>query len=337
MSKLPAKIEPVTTLHSESGCSLIDAPGAAEARAVALVDQDVLKIRDAAKADNTLRAYDRAMGAFRIWCDEKRVASLPALPETVAAYIVDRMKQGASASTLSVTLAGIRHHHHECNQVSPTEDKNVKSVMRGIRRTIGTAPSQKQPATAERIAAMVAHIPDTLHGKRDRALILLGMAGAFRRSELAALDIENLRESPEGLDVTITRSKTDQEGAGYLIAIPHGQSLKPVQAVKDWINAAAISEGPLFRPVSRGGNAAARRLSAQSVALIVKHYAGMAGLDPAELSGHSLRAGFVTSAAERGVDLNRIMDQTRHVDPRTVRTYIRRAERYRDHAGAGFL
>lgn len=308
-----------------------------ERRALALVDQDVLQLHKAAKSENTLIAYEKAIMAFRIWCDEKRVVSLPAMPETVAAYLTHRMKLGAGASTLSVIQAAIRHLHRENNQPSPTDNENVKSVMRGIRRTIGTAQTQKQPATAERIAAMVAHMPTTMQGKRDRALILLGMAGAFRRSELVALDIKDLQETENGLDVFLGKSKTDQEGEGYLIAIPHGQSLKPVQAVMDWIEAAGISSGPVFRPVSRGGNALDRRLTGHSVALIVKQYAELAGLNPTDLSGHSLRAGFVTSAAERGVDLNRIMDQTRHVDPRTVRTYIRRAERYRDHAGAGFL
>ena len=209
--------------------------------------------------------------------------------------------------------------------------------MRGIRRTIGTAPVQKQPATAERLSAMLAHIPADLHGKRDRALLLLGMAGAFRRSELIGLDVEDLTFTEKGMDVTIRRSKTDQEGQGHLVAIPAGECLKPVAAVKAWLEAAGITSGPLFRPVNKAGRAGDERLSDRSVANIVKAYAGRAGLDLPAFSGHSLRAGFVTSAADRGADINRIMDQTRHTDPRTVRKYIRRAERYKDHAGAGFL
>lgn len=306
-------------------------------RAMALVDDDVRKVHLASKSENTLKAYQKQMTTFASWCQDKQVSALPALPETIAAYLVHRMKSGLSAATIEQALAAIRHFHREAGQGSPTGNENVKSTMRGIRRTIGTKQTQKQPATAERIAAMVAHMPTTMKGKRDRALILLGMAGAFRRSELVSLNIEDLQETENGLDVSLGRSKTDQEGQGYLIAIPHGQSLKPVQAVMQWIEAAVISSGPLFRAVSRGGNPSAKRLSDHSVALIVKQYADLAGMDPKDLSGHSLRAGFVTSAAERSVDLNRIMDQTRHVDPRTVRTYIRRAERYKDHAGAGFL
>ncbi|MBZ9655035.1 site-specific integrase [Phyllobacterium lublinensis] len=163
------------------------------------------------------------------------------------------------------------------------------------------------------------------------------MAGALRRSELVGLNVEDLAETTNGLDVSIRKSKTDQERQGHLVAIPHGQSLKPVSAVQEWLELAGITSGPLFRPVNKSGRVSSERLSDRSVANIVKAYAAKAGLSVADFSGHSLRAGFVTSAADRGADINRIMDQTRHTDPRTVRGYIRRAERYKDHAGAGFL
>lgn len=152
-----------------------------------------------------------------------------------------------------------------------------------------------------------------------------------------AINLEDLRTTKDGLDVAIRRSKTDQEAKGHTVAIPFGISLKPVYAVQDWIAASSISRGPLFRPINKGGVIGRSRLTDRSVASIVKRYAALAGLPEQEFSGHSLRAGFVTSAAERGADINRIMDQTRHTDPRTVRAYIRRAERYKDHAGAGFL
>ena len=184
---------------------------------------------------------------------------------------------------------------------------------------------------------MVAHRADSLVGKRDRALLLLGFAGAFRRSELAALRVEDLTFGADGVDVLIRRSKTDQEGQGQVVAIPHGVHLKPVESLQDWLQAAGIKAGPIFRAVSRGGKVGEAALTGHSVANVVKRYAAAAGLDVSSFSGHSLRAGFVTSAADRGADLNRIMDVSRHVDPRTVRTYIRRADRYKDHAGAGFL
>ena len=234
-------------------------------------------------------------------------------------------------------MTAIRHYHREAGLASPSEHDGVQNVMRGIRRTIGTAPVQKQPMTAERLAITLAHVPNTIAGKRDRALFLLGMAGALRRSELVALDVADLTFTEKGLDVVVRSSKTDQEGEGALVAIPAGESLKPVAAVREWMEAAGIGEGPLFRPIGKADKISANRLTDRSVANIIKGYASRAGFALPDFSGHSLRAGFVTSAADRGADINRIMDQTRHTDPRTVRKYIRRAEHYKDHAGAGFL
>lgn len=185
---------------------------------------------------------------------------------------------------------------------------------------------------------MVAHMATDMGGLRDRALVLLGMAGAFRRSELVALNVSDLTFTDHGVDVFLRRSKTDQEGEGYTVAVPNGKSLHPVAAVTVWIEAAKLDgDVPLFCPVNKGGAVSSERLTGWSVAKIVKSYAALAGLDATDFSGHSLRAGFVTSAADRGADMQRIMDQTRHKDPRTVRGYIRRSERYRDHAGSGFL
>jgi len=181
----------------------------------------------------------------------------------------------------------------------------VKSVMRGIRRAIGAAPKQKAPATADLIRAMLDACPDTLQGKRDRALLALGFAGAFRRSELVALKVADLAEVPDGLRVTIRRSKTDQEGLGQEIAIPRGYRLRPVEAVQAWLAAAEISSGPVFRPVLKGGRVQAEPLTAHSVAAIVKRYAELAGLDPEQFAGHS--------------------------------GYVRRADMFKDHAGAMFL
>ena len=307
------------------------------ARDLHLIDVDVLSFAKASKSENTLRAYRVALTAFSAWCESKSVSSIPASPAAVAAWLSDRAKAGAKASSLTVAAAAIRHAHRIADLPSPTEAEGVQNVMRGIRRTIGTAKTQKAPATAEKLSAMLAHIPNTITGKRDRALLLLGMAGALRRSELCGLNVEDLAFVESGLDVTLRRSKTDQEGQGQAVAVPHGTTLKPVEAVKAWIAASGITEGPLFRPINKSGRILPDRLTDKSLANLVKAYSGKAGLDASTFSGHSLRAGFVTSAADRGADINRIMDQTRHTDPRTVRGYIRRAERFKDHAGASFL
>ena len=171
--------------------------------------------------------------------------------------------------------------------------------MRGIRRAAGTALTKKTPATADRIKAMAPVASTRLADLRDRALLLLGFAGAFRRSELVALDIEDIEETKEGLRVMIRRGKTDQEGKGATIAVVRGTLVCPVAAYKAWIEAANISTGPVFRPIAKGERLQKARLTDRSVAKIVKAHAARVGLDPAGFSGHSLRSGFLTSAAAR--------------------------------------
>jgi integrase len=173
-----------------------------------------------------------------------------------------------------------------------------------------------------------------MKGVRDRAL-LLGFAGAFRRSELVALNVADLQFCDGGLRVTVRKSKTDQEGQGATIAIVRGSSACPVNAVRIWIDAAGIYDGPVFRPGTRMGEISSRRLSARAVADIVKTYARRAGLKAANFSGHSLRSGFLTSAATRGASIFNMMDVSRHKSVETLRTYVRDAEIFRDHAGAG--
>jgi integrase len=291
----------------------------------------------ASKSKGTLRAYGSALRSFEAWCQVKGLVAVPADVTTVVDFLSAEADAGRKVSSIAQKAAAIRWAHKTAGLPSPTENEAVQNVMRGIRREVGVAPVQKQPATAERILTMVAHQPASLVGKRDRALLLLGFAGAFRRSELAALNVEDLTFGADGVDVMIRRSKTDQEGAGQVVAIPRGVHLMPVEALQDWLAAAGITSGPIFRAVSRSGLVGIDAITGHTVANVVKRYAKVAGLDVAGFSGHSLRAGFVTSAADRGADLNRIMDVSRHVDPRTVRTYIRRADRYKDHAGAGFL
>ncbi|GGE24821.1 recombinase [Aureimonas endophytica] len=313
-------------------------PDALAAGVVPVLSDTAREFARASKSPATLRAYKADMQSFRDWCLWNSRKALPASSHTVADFLAYEAEAGRKASTINRKAAAIRFTHKAAGLPLPTADEIVSSVMKGIRRTIGSAQKQKAPATAEAIAVILAHVSrDTLQGKRDRALILLGFAGAFRRSELVELNIEDLTFTAAGMDATIRKSKTDQEGEGATIAIPSGTFLKPVAAVQDWIAAADIEKGPLFVGVTKDDRARAGRLTAQSVALVVKRYADAAGLVVADFSGHSLRAGFVTTAADRGADINRIMDQTRHRDPRTVRTYIRRSDRYKNHAGDSFL
>jgi integrase len=190
---------------------------------------------------------------------------------------------------------------------SPTDDELVKATVRGIRRTLGTAKIKKAPATAERLLAMAANTGAGLKGLRDRALLLIGFAGALRRSELVALNIEDIEEAPDGIKITIRHSKTDQEGAGQTIAIPFGKVACPVATLKEWIAAAGIGSGALFRSVNRHGKVD-ERLTDQSVSDIVKEHAKRLRLDPKQFAGHLLRAGFLTSAAARGASIFKMMD-----------------------------
>ncbi|GJE14583.1 Tyrosine recombinase XerD [Methylobacterium longum] len=296
--------------------------------------------QQASKADSTVRAYRSDVRVFQAWCERYGFRSLPASPEAVAGFLAHEAEAGRSASTIGRRLAAISYGHKLAKAADPTDDEDVRATMKGIRRRIGTAPTQKAAATVDVLQMLLARTPDILTGKRDRALLALGFAGAFRRSELVALDVEDLREDPEGLRVLVKRSKVDQEGRGFEKAIPHGRFVRPVALVREWLDAARISAGPVFRPVSRSGNVRQGdgvRLTDRSVANILQGYCAAAGLDASTFGAHSLRAGYITTAAERGADLARIMDQSGHRDPRTVVGYIRRANAFKGHSGSGFL
>jgi site-specific recombinase XerD len=274
-----------------------------------------------------------------VWCDAAGVEVLPASPEAVAAFMAAEADAGRKVSTLEQRSAAIRWAHEAAGLESPTAHKLVRSTMQGIRRELGTAPKRKAPATVDRLTMMVAHAdPATVKGLRDRALLLFGFASAMRRSELVGLDLDDVEHTERGLLVTLRRSKTDQEGQGHQRAIPFGRNPKlcPVHALAEWHAKAGITDGKLFRSVDRHGNVA-ESLSTRAVADVVKHYAKRAGLDPADFGGHSLRSGFVTSAAENGKSTERIMDHTGHQSAAMVRIYTRRADAFADHAGDGLL
>jgi site-specific recombinase XerD len=234
-------------------------------------------------------------------------------------------------------VAAIRYAHKLAGHETPTDSEAVKATVRGIRRTTGTAKTCKAPVTADKMRAIAAEASNELIGLRDRALLLLGFAGAFRRSELVALNVSDLTECEGRMRINIARSKTDQEGKGVTIGVAPGTVACPVKAIKAWIAAANINEGPLFRPVAKGNRIIDARLSAKSVADIVKRYAERIGLDPKAFSGHSLRAGFLTSAAAKGASVFKMMDVSRHKSVDTLRGYVRDAELFRDHAGTGLL
>ncbi|WP_336764260.1 site-specific integrase [Asaia sp. VD9] len=290
----------------------------------------------AALSPATLRAYRTSCAAFSRWCSAQGVSSLPARPETVAAYVSMLMQQGKRAATISRAVAAISCAHELVGHDGFGRSRKVKDALKGMRRIIGTAPDKKAPATADRLALMLATCGDDLAGLRNRALLALGFAGAFRRSELMALAVEDIQPVDGGAIVTIRRSKTDQEGAGQTIGILNGSRLRPLDAVTAWCEAAGITSGPIFRSINKGG-AVGVSLSDRAAADIVKDAARQAGLDPSDFSGHSLRSGFITSGAEAGHDAIRIAEVSRHKNLEVLRGYVSRANLLKDHAGASFM
>ncbi|MDB4989264.1 MAG: integrase family protein [Myxococcaceae bacterium] len=290
----------------------------------------------AAKADNSLLAYRKQWAAFAAWCTTRGVCELPAAPETLALYLAASADAELSAATLALAKAAITKEHEKAGHTSPCASPLVKTTWDGIRRRIGVAPKQKQPLDAHDLRRMYAELPAGTAGLRDRALIGLGFAGGFRRSELVALDVSDLSFVSAGLEAVVRRSKTDQHGKGLTKNIARGNdpSTCVVSAVRDWLELAGIGEGPVFRPINRHGRISDKRLSDYAVAVILKRTAKAAGLSVRDLSGHSLRAGFVTESKKHGADDAAIMDQTGHKSLAMVQRYHRRARKWEKPASA---
>ena len=289
-----------------------------------------------AKADATRKAYARSWRAFAEWCDGHQLRALPAAPETVGLYL-SAFAATHKINTCVAALAAISVRHRTDGHPLDTRHPAIKDVIRGIRRTAALAgihTEKKTALLAHNIHAMVDSLPDTTAGIRDRALLLLGFAGAFRRGELVGLNVEDLSLRPQGYAVTIRRGKTDQEGAGREVAIlraPNSTAC-PVRAIDAWLERSLITTGPLFRPVDRFGVISPKRLGDKTVAYLIKRSAEKAGLDPALYAGHSLRSGFATTAALNGASESSIMRQTGHRSFAVVRGYIRGGGLFHDTA-----
>ncbi len=283
-----------------------------------------------ALADNTRRAYQGDLADFLLWG-----GAIPCSPDTLAEYIADRA-ESLSPYTITRRVVGISRAHVSQRLPDPAKNDLVRTVLRGVRRKNGMAQRQVAPLLKQDLLSLLPLMRGT-KGIRDRAMILLGFAAALRRSELVALDVADLQFVSEGMIVHQRRSKTDQEGAGRKIAVPNGRtSACPVKAVRQWLEHARIESGAVFRSISKGRVIAADRLTGPSVALILKGYAGKAGLPAANISGHSLRSGLVTSAAQIGVSAYKIQQQTGHRSAEMLARYIRDANLFENNA-AGLL
>jgi integrase len=291
----------------------------------------------AAKAPATLRAYRSDWNHFTRWCEQHTMGSLPASAETVALYLT-ALAATHRPATMTRRLTAITKAHQIAGHPSPAtmQQPAVSETLKGIRRLLGTAQPTKAPFLTVDVRRMVEALPDNLAGRRDRALLLLGFAGGFRRCELAALDVEDVEPTEEGLVVKLRRSKTDPEGKGRNVGIPYGSTPAtcPVRALTAWETAAGLSEGALFRGVDRHGRVGTVRLHKDSVGLVVKRAAEAAGLDPEKYAGHSLRAGLATQAYLNGAGELAIMRQTGHRSLAMVRRYIRDGSLFRENPAA---
>lgn len=278
-----------------------------------------------ARAPATWRAYRLAWNDWQRWCAGHNACPLPAAAEAVAAYLVEESAAGAALATLNLRVTAISQVHRKAKLPSPTRDERVREVLRGLKRS-GKRARPKSATTAAELGAMLATIDKrTLAGKRDRAMLLVGFASAMRRSELVGITVESLAPNAGGLVAHLDRSKTDQEGEGREVAIARvGGPACPVGALRDWLRAAGIGSGPVFRGLTPDGRRVREgALSDSMVARLVKRCAAAAGLDARRFAGHSLRSGHVTEAYLRGVAEAEIQAQTGHHSLPMLRRYRR--------------
>lgn len=288
----------------------------------------------ASKAPSTRRAYALDWEAFVRWCDVHRLTPLPADPGTVALYLAAEAERLAVA-TLRRRLATIAQAHLSIGADNPCTARRVTDVFAGVTRTEGTQQRRKTPLVIDALRAALDACGDDLRGHRDRALLLLGYAGALRRSELVAVAVEDLAEHQRGYVLTIRRSKTDQTGEGRIVGIPHGSApeYSPPAAIRSWMTWSGVTSGPLLRGVDRTGHISRHGLNGRTVANVVQRVCLAAGLQ-GDYSGHSLRAGLATSAAAAGASEMAIMSQTGHKSASMMRRYVRPVEIWEHNAAA---
>ena len=297
-----------------------------------------------ATAKNTQKTYAYGWKSFLEWAQIRGIDpfTVTGKEALVSFYISEKAASGElKISSISCYLAAIRNQYNEKGVVINMQHPSIKKVLKGVRNKLTKRPVRKEPILTEDLKEMIQAIEVEKNGKpyligiRDRALLLLGFSGAFRRSELVGLNIENLTFSRDGFIALVDRSKTDQEGEGLEKAIPYGANpiTCPVRAMNDWLAVSKIIEGAIFRSINRHGQIQPERLTGHAVALIVKRNTHLSE-NQSKFSGHSLRAGFVTSAAKKNVPEDLIMKQTGHKSSNTVKMYIRRGKSFEENAAS---
>ncbi len=302
------------------------------------LQEETLKNLQSSKANNTVRAYKSDFKDFGLFCVQNGFKNLPSDPKIVSLYLTHLSTKEVKLSTIKRRLVSIGVIHKIKGHYLDTKHPVIVENLMGIKRRKGTIQKGKKPILINELKKILKAIDEQniedIKKLRDKSIILIGFSGGFRRNEIVSLDYEDLDFVHEGLKITIKRSKTDQFGEGSIKALPYfDESVYcPVVILKRWLNISKITKGPLFRRFTKGSKLTNNRLTDQTVALLIKGYLNIAGIDSKNYSGHSLRSGFATSAAESGAEERSIMAMTGHKSTEMVRRYIKEANLFKNNA-----
>ena len=303
----------------------------------ALQEETLLNLQNS-KANNTVRAYKSDFNDFGIFCAQNGFKSLPSDPKIVSLYLTYLSTKNAKMSTLKRRLVSIGVIHKLKGHYLDTKHPAIIENIMGIKRRKGSLQKAKKPILINSLKKIINVIDqekkEEIKKLRDRSIILIGFSGGFRRNEIVSIDCDDLDFVPEGLKISIRRSKTDQFGEGFTKALPYFDNSQycPVVSLKKLLDLSKINTGPVFRRFIKGSKLSENRLTDQTVALLIKEYLSMLGIDTKNYSGHSLRSGFATSAAESGVEERNIMAMTGHKSTEMVRRYIKEANLFKNNA-----
>ena len=303
----------------------------------ALQEETLLNLQSS-KANNTVRAYKSDFNDFGIFCAQNGFKSLPSDPKIVSLYLTHLSTKDAKMSTLKRRLVSIGVIHKLKGHYLDTKHPSIIENIMGIKRRKGSIQKAKKPILINSLKLIINAIDKENNQEikkfRDRSIILIGFSGGFRRNEIVSLDYDDLDFVPEGVKINIKRSKTDQFGEGFTKALPYFDSSQycPVISLKNWLDISKITSGPVFRRFLKGSKLSENRLTDQTVAILIKKYLNLAGINSKNYSGHSLRSGFATSAAESGVEERNIMAMTGHKSTEMVRRYIKEANLFKNNA-----
>ena len=302
------------------------------------LQEETLKNLQSSKASNTVRAYKSDFKDFGLFCVQNGFKNLPSDPKIVSLYLTHLSTKEAKLSTIKRRLVSIGVIHKMKGHYLDTKHPVIVENLMGIKRRKGTVQKGKKPILVNDLRKILKAIDEEdvqdIKKLRDKSIILIGFSGGFRRNEIVSLDYEDLDFVHDGLKINVKRSKTDQFWEGSIKAVPYFENsiYCPVTIIKRWLNISKITSGPLFRRFSKGSKLSSNRLTDQSIALLIKDYLNKIGIDSKDYSGHSLRSGFATSAAESGVEERSIMAMTGHKSAEMVRRYIKEANLFKNNA-----